>query len=255
MRLRVGIAGRLLLKTSGAMAFKDGDFLEVDYSLWDASGNKLIATTEEQRAKTEGVYDKDFRYGPALIILGSGGVIKGLDKALRTMGVNELRKFTLKPEDAFGARNEELVRVMPISEFRKNDIKPYAGMQVRLDNAQAIVKSVNSGRVVVDANHPYAGRDVVYEVKVVKVLESDREKIGALGRSYGVSPTGVDTSGKEVSISFGDAVRKDADYFIGKANLVASVFFNMKSVEKVKVEEEYGRPKEKENEEPGAKPQ
>jgi peptidylprolyl isomerase len=230
------------------MTFKDGDFLEVDYSLWGASDNKLMATTEEQRAKAEGVYDKDFRYGPALIILGSGSVIKGLDKALRTMGVNEPRKFTLKPEEAFGERNEDLVRVMSISEFRKNDVKPYPGMQVRLDNAQAVVRSVNSGRVVVDANHPFAGRDVIYEVKVVKVLESDKDRIDAMGRSYGVVPTGVSSADKTASISFNNSVRKDADYFIGKVNLVAAVFANLKNVEKVRVEEEYVRPEEKKEE-------
>jgi peptidylprolyl isomerase len=230
------------------MTFKDGDFLEVDYSMWSASDNELMATTEEQRAKAGGVYDKDFHYGPALVILGTGGVIKGLDSALRTMSVSESKKFTLKPEDAFGERNEDLVRVMPIAEFRKNDVKPYPGMRVRLDDAQAVVRSVEPGRVVVDANHPYAGREVVYEVKVVRVLNSDNDKIAALGRSYGVSPTSVNSADKTASISFSDSVKKDADYFIGKANLVASVFSNLKSVEKVRIEEEYLRPKEKKEE-------
>ena len=104
------------------MTFKDGDFLEIDYSMWDATDNSLVATTEEQKAKNGGIYNKDTRYGPTLVVLGANNVISGLDKALHSMSVNEQKKFTFKPEEAFGERNEEFVRVMPIAGFRKNDI-------------------------------------------------------------------------------------------------------------------------------------
>lgn len=226
------------------MTFKDGDFVEIDYSLWGAPDNKLLATTDEQRAKSEGIYDKNLHYGAELVILGSNSVIKGLDNALRSMGVNEQKKFTFKPEEAFGNRNEELVRVMPVSEFRKHDINPYVGMQVSVDNIQVIVKSVNSGRVIVDANHPYAGREVTYEVKVVKAPTSDKEKIEALGKTYRVSPTRIDINEKSASIYFDNNMKKDADYFLGKASLVAAVFTYIKGIESVKVDEEYIRPKE-----------
>jgi peptidylprolyl isomerase len=230
------------------MTFKDGDFLEIDYSMWDAMDNSLVATTEEQKAKNGGIYNKDTRYGPTLVVLGANNVISGLDKALHSMSVNEQKKFTFKPEEAFGERNEEFVRVMPIAGFRKNDIDPYVGMQVNIDNMPVIVKSINSGRVVVDANHPYAGRDVIYEVKIVKALMSDREKVEALGKSYGAAPTKIEEKEGALVLSFNDSVSKDANYFMGKANLVASIFANLKA-DKVKIEEEYERPKEKKNEE------
>ena len=51
------------------------------------------------------------------------------------------------------------------------------------------------------------------------------------------------------SSAFGEAVKKDADYFIGRANLIAAIFGYFKEVEKVKVGEEYDRPKEGEKEE------
>ena len=226
------------------MTFKDGDFLEVEYSAWTAADSKLIATTDEKRAKDAGLYDEHARYGPVLVVLGSNSVIKGLDRSLREMGVNDTRKMTFKPNEAFGDRNPDLVRVMPLADFRKRDINPYPGMQVEIDNATVVVKSVNSGRVIIDANHPYAGQEITYEIKVIKEISQNPERIRVLGKNYNVEPTAIDIKEKTLQIKFGNEVKKNADYFVGKANLVASAFTYLKELEKINVEEEYLRPKE-----------
>ena len=88
------------------MAFNDGDFVEVEYSLWSVADNGLMSTTDEKKAKEAGIYEKEAHYGPALVIIGSGSVVRGLDKALRAMSLNEQKKFTFKPEEAFGERDE-----------------------------------------------------------------------------------------------------------------------------------------------------
>ena len=226
------------------MAFKDGDFLEVQYSAWTASDSRLVSTTDEATAKKAEIYDKENSYGPVLVVLGSQGVIKGLDRELHAMSLNETKKVTFKPEEAFGERIEDLVRIMPIAEFRKHDIDPYPGLQVNLDNVTAVVKSVNSGRVVVDANHPLAGREITYEVKVVRQLTAECDKITALGKTTGLTVTKVEQNGKSVKLSFDNNVKKNADYFMGKANLIAGIFTYFKDVQKVDVEEEYLRPEE-----------
>jgi peptidylprolyl isomerase len=226
------------------MAFKDGDFLEVDYSAWTVADNGLISTTDEKKAKDANIYEKEVRYGPVLVVLGSNSVIKGLDRSLREMNINETKKMTFKPEEAFGERNPDLVRVMPIADFKKHDMDPYPGMRVNIDNATAIVKSVNSGRVTVDMNHPFAGQEIEYEVKVIKHLTSEKEKISALGKNYSVEPTAVEAKEKTVTLKYSNDVKKNADYFIGKANLIASIFNYFKEVEKVDINEEYNKPKE-----------
>ena len=226
------------------MPFEDGDFLEIEYSARDAASGELIATTEEKLARDSNIYQKEVQYGPALVVLGTNSIIKGLDRDLRTMGLNELKSFTFKPGEAFGERNEDLVRVMPLSEFRSREIDPHPGMRVNLDNITAIVKSVNSGRVVVDANHPYAGRDIKYDVRIVRHITDDKDKIEALGNSYGSKPTRVSVAQDRVEMLYDDMVKKNADYFIGKANLIASVFGRFKGIKAVEVKEEYLRPKE-----------
>jgi FKBP-type peptidyl-prolyl cis-trans isomerase 2 len=225
------------------MTFKDGDFLEVEYTVWDVGTNSIISTTDEKKAKDAKIFDEKMQYGPVLIILGSRGVIKGLDRDLRDLKEGEQKKLTFKPEDAFGERSEEYVRVMPLSEFRAREIDPYPGMQVNLDNVTAIVKSVNSGRVVVDANHPYAGKEIAYDVKVLKLLNSDKEKVEALSKSYGVKPTQITATTDRLEIFYNNDVSKNADYFIGRASLLASVFSNFKNMKAIEIKEEYLRPK------------
>lgn len=227
------------------MAFKDGDFLEIEYTVWDTAANSMISTTDEKKAKDANIFDAKMQYGPVLVIIGSRGVIKGLDRELRSLSVGEQKKLTFKPQDAFGERSEELVRVMPLSEFRYREIDPYPGMRVNLDDVTAIVKSVNSGRVVVDANHPYAGKEIAYDVKVVRQLTNEKEKIEAMSRSYGVKPTQVSAAGDKVELFYNNEVSKNADYFVGRASLIASLFTQFKDVKSVDVKEEYKRPDEK----------
>ena len=226
------------------MTFKDGDFLEIEYSAWAAADGRMISTTDEKSAKAAGIYNEKARYGPVLVIIGSNSVIKGLDREIRAMSAGESRKMTFKPEDAFGDRRQDLVRIMPLSEFRKRDMDPYPGMQVDIDNTTATVKSITSGRVTVDMNHPYAGQEITYEVKVIKTLDSGKDRLAALGRTYGVEPTSSETEGDSMSVRYADGVRKNADYFIGKANMIASVFTYFKGIKKVEVTEEYLRPEE-----------
>jgi FKBP-type peptidyl-prolyl cis-trans isomerase 2 len=226
------------------MVFKDGDFLEVEYSSWNAADNSMIDTTDEKKAKENNAHVEGRKYGPALVVLGSPGVVKGLDMALREMSLDQTKKITLKPEEAFGERNPGIVKVMPLSEFKKRDISPYPGMRVNIDNVSATVKSVNSGRVVVDANHPYAGFDIIYEVKLLRQITALDDKIRALGRAYDVEPSSVSVEGKTATMRFSDSAEKDHDYYMRRAGLAGSVFGYFKELERVMMDEEYLRPKE-----------
>jgi peptidylprolyl isomerase len=230
-----------LCGTGNKMTFKEGDFLEVDYSVFDAASGTILATTQEKKAKDANIYNEKMKYGPVLMVIGSSGLIKGLDRELRNMKEKDTKRFTLKPEDAFGQRSEELMRVMPLSEFKSRDIDPYPGMQVELDSMTATVRSVSPGRVVVDANHPFAGKEIIYDVIVQRQLTNDKEKIEALAKSTGVSPSAINVMPEKVELSFNDSVIKNADYFVGKTSLVASIFNYFGKMKSIEVKEEYAR--------------
>ncbi|MGC9099505.1 MAG: FKBP-type peptidyl-prolyl cis-trans isomerase [Candidatus Micrarchaeia archaeon] len=231
------------------MAFKDGDFVEIEYTAWRVADNSIAFTTDKKKAEESGKYNKDAKYGPQLIIIGKGDTIKGLEKAIREMNVNETKKIELSPDEAFGERNPDLVRVMSLSDFRSRDINPYPGMQLEIDGYIATVKSVNSGRVLVDLNHPLAGEKLLYEVKIDRLITGEKEKADVLAKSHNIDAKKIEIANGIARITISSDTKKDADYFVNKELLVQDMLKYL-NVNKVVIEEEYEKEsKEKEKDE------
>lgn len=131
------------------------------------------------------------------MILGRGMIVKGVEEALEKMG-GEGEEATLKlpPEKAFGARSAEFVRTMPMSVFTKTRIEPAPGMFIDIGGMAAKIQSVSGGRVRVDLNHPLAGRDLIYWVKIVRIITAPLEKVEALLRHLGLKARASLDSGK-----------------------------------------------------------
>ena len=223
------------------MTLNDGDFVRIDYTARRVTDNSLVYTTMEKVAKDGNIYNPDGRYGPQLVIVGKNTTIKGVENAVKGLSVGESKKVELEPADAFGERNESLVNVMRLSDFRERDINPQVGMQVNLDGTIATVKSVNSGRVVVDMNHPLAGEKLAYDIKVVDKLDLDADRVKAIAENYSVKPDAVVVNGNAARITFGDKVEKNADFLVNKATAVDAILKFMPNLEKVVAEEEYVR--------------
>lgn len=225
------------------MPFNDGDFVKVDYSAWRAADNRLVYTTVKSVAEKDGSFDSETKYVPQLIVIGKGNAIRGVEETIRKMGQGETKKVELEPEDAFGRRDPGLVKVMSLADFKKRDIDPQPGMQLDIDGTVATIKSVNSGRVVVDSNHPFAGEKMVYEIKVLERIEKDEEKLKAIADTYGLSPDSVSISGATAKVVFGEKVEKDSKYLINKSDFVNATMRYMDKLEKLSVEEDFGRSK------------
>ena len=223
------------------MGFNDGDFVKVEYTARRASDNSLVYTTVEKVAKDEKIYSEETRYGPQLIVLGKQSALKGVEDAVKGMSVGEEKKVEISPSDAFGERDEQMVNVMRVSDFREKDINPYPGMQVNLDGAIATVKSVNSGRVVVDLNHPLAGEKLLYQIKVVEKLDSDADKVKALAEFYSLKPDSVLVEAGTAKVSFGEKVEKNETYLVNKAAFAQAALRYMDKLKKITFQEEYAR--------------
>lgn len=168
----------MVLKEWGVvMAFNDGDFVLVEYDLWVKDTGSLIDTTDEEKARKAGIYDPRERYGPRLVIVGEGRLISGLEEAIKELDVGKEIEIEIPPEKAFGKRDPNKIKVYPKTEFLKHGIVPEPNKVVEIDGRPAIIRSVTGGRVIVDFNHPLAGRTVKARVKAVKKLESVDEKV------------------------------------------------------------------------------
>ncbi|MEM3399247.1 MAG: peptidylprolyl isomerase [Candidatus Micrarchaeia archaeon] len=231
------------------MALQNGDFVEIEYTAKKASDGVVFDTTDEAKARSAGIYAENTRYGPLLVVVGKGHVVSGLDEALVGMEVGQERSVEVLPEKGFGKKDPKLLRVMSLNEFRKQRIEPYPGMPVTLDGISAVVKSVSGGRVMVDMNHPLAGEKLIYDVKVVRKLETEEEKIRGLLSSEKLD--GEIKFGDVVTISIKNA-KNDVSYFIAKSNFLRRLF-ELMDMKKVRVVEDFvkdeKKPTESENEE------
>ncbi|MHA1409271.1 MAG: FKBP-type peptidyl-prolyl cis-trans isomerase [Candidatus Odinarchaeia archaeon] len=103
-----------------------------------------------------------------------------LDEEFEKMKVGEEKTVEIPPEKAFGKRDPNAIKTLPLREFKKQKIKPYPGMRLKIGQTSALVKTVSSGRVTLDFNMPLAGKTLIYTVKVTEKLTEDIDKIKAL---------------------------------------------------------------------------
>jgi len=162
------------------MAIKQGDFVEIDYIGRIKRTDKIFDTTLKDVAKKEGFLREGVTYKSAYACVGAGHVLKGIDEALEGKTVGDEFEINIEPEKAFGKRNPGHIQITTLAAFKDQDVKPVPGMQFSVDGAIATVKSVSSGRVILDFNHPLAGRSLKYWIRVNKKLEGVENKIKAL---------------------------------------------------------------------------
>ena len=159
---------------------KEGDFIRIDYVGRIKESGLIFDLTNEEIAKKENIYNPQVKYGPLPVIIGSKFLIKGLEDTLKEMKVGEKRNLLLKPDQAFGQRSEKLVKLVPESEFTKQNMVPYQGMLVNIKNLQGRVMSVSGGRVKIDFNHPLAGKELEYDLEIKEQITDKKEKAKAV---------------------------------------------------------------------------
>lgn len=159
---------------------KNGDFILANYTLRVKETGETVGTTVESVAKEKKLYRGEEHYEPFFIIIGEGWVPKGLEEALTGFEPGKANTVELPPEKAYGIRDPKKVRLVPLRKFAAEGVTPVPGLQVNIDGKTALVRSVGAGRVQVDYNHPFAGKTLIYEITVEKIIESDDEKIRSL---------------------------------------------------------------------------
>ncbi len=162
------------------MPFKKGDFILVDYVGRVSETGEVFDTTMEDVAKEEGVYNEGGLYEPSLVVVGEGWVLKALDESLLDLKPEKTEKIEIPPDKAFGNRDPDKIKLYPLRKLTSRRITPQVGMRVEVDGRLATVRTIGSGRVLLDFNPPLAGKTLIYEVTVQKKLRRIKEKILAL---------------------------------------------------------------------------
>src|SRR5208337_2124750 len=162
------------------MAIKNGDFVLIDYTLKVKETGETVGTTDEKVAKDSKLYRGEEHYEPYFVIIGEGWVPRGLDEALTTLATGSSSTIELPPEKGYGARDPKKVRLVPLRKFTADGVSPTPGLQLNIDGKPAQIRAVGAGRVQVDYNHPFAGRTLIYDVTIRKIIDADEEKVRSL---------------------------------------------------------------------------
>ena len=162
------------------MSLQKSDFILLDFVAKVKETGEVFDTTIEETAKKEHLYKEGDIYESKLVVIGEGWVIKALDESLPTMEVGKSSVVEITPDKAFGDRDPEKVRRVPLRQLLTKDITPTLGMRLEYGGKTATVRAIGAGRVLLDFNPPLAGKTLVYEATVKKKLETTEQKIGAL---------------------------------------------------------------------------
>jgi FKBP-type peptidyl-prolyl cis-trans isomerase 2 len=143
------------------MQAKQGDVVRVHYT------GKLTDGTQ---------FDSSEGREPLEFTVGAGQMIKGFDDGVVGMNVGDKKTLNIPATEAYGERDEQAIIEFPASNIPA-DMKLEPGMQLTLRNqygqpVPVVVLEVQTEVIIMDANHMLAGKELVFDVELVEILEA-----------------------------------------------------------------------------------
>jgi peptidylprolyl isomerase len=120
------------------------------------------------------IFDASTQDAPFELTLGAGHTIAGFEQAVVGMQVGDNKTVLIPAEQAYGMHRPELVLTMPLQNLPKH-IQPEVGQQLQIQREGesaigVIVVRVTDMHVLLDANHPLAGQDVILDISLAAVV-------------------------------------------------------------------------------------
>ncbi len=226
------------------MTFDKGSLILVDYTAKVKDTEEVFDTTIEEEAKKYSIHETNVKYQPKLVSIGEASypVLKGLDEALTKTAVGDKLTVEVTPDKGFGERDSTKVRMIPIRKLGEDAEKVSVGDTIEIDNKRGIIRFIGSGRVQVDYNHRYAGKTILYDVNVIKSLDSDNDKIeGILTNRLPVENSKIDfaVKEKEANITIPEEIVRADGLQIMKHFIQLDIFKFVPSLEKTNFIETY----------------
>jgi len=115
---------------------------------------------------------------PLEFTVGSGQVIKGFDDGVKGMQVGDKKTVEIPVNDAYGEKSQDMIIEFPKDQFPP-DMNPEVGQQLMMTNGSGqsfpvVVVEVKTESVVLDANHPLAGQDLIFDIELVEIVPASR---------------------------------------------------------------------------------
>ncbi len=137
------------------------------------SGDKIKVHYHGRLTNGE-TFDKSEGREPLEFEVGSGMVIKGFDDGVTGMTVGDKKTINIPADEAYGPKNPEMIIDMPKDRFPK-DMEIEVGMPLSMSDGQGqqfqvVVAEVQEEVIILDANHPLAGEDLIFDLELVEII-------------------------------------------------------------------------------------
>ena len=220
------------------MTFNKGSLILVDYTAKVKDSEEVFDTTIEEDAKKHSIHEQNFKYQPKLVSIGevSYPVLKGLDEALAKTSVGDKLTIEVTSDKGFGDRDSGKVRMIPIRKLGEDAEKVSVGDSIEVDNKRGIIRYIGSGRVQVDYNHKYAGKTILFDVNVIKSLDTPNDKIDSILKNrlpVEDAKIAFDLKDKEVNIAIPEEILRADGLQIMKHFIQLDVFKFVPTLDKV----------------------
>lgn len=207
------------------MTLQKGDFIEVEFTgrikggeIFDSNIKKdLINLNPKAEAK------------PFIFCIGQGMFLKGVEDFLidKELGTFEI---DLKPENAFGVRNSNLIQRVPSKVFQEQKLNPFPGATFNFDGKMGKVLAVSGGRITVDFNNPLAGKEVSYKINILRKVEDIKEKITSFIDFLFRKPLKFEIKEKKLVIEAEQGMKQFVELFKDKFKEVFSLELEVKEI-------------------------
>ncbi|MBT3313363.1 MAG: peptidylprolyl isomerase [Anaerolineae bacterium] len=141
----------------------------------------LIVAMEYSLTVDGEVIDSSEGREPLEFLQGKGNIIPGLEREMLGMKIGESKDVTVKPEDGYGIADETAFMEIPTNQFPEN-IPMEVGIELQVQNeegqpAYARIEEIENNIALLNFNHPLAGKELLFAVKVIDIREASEEEL------------------------------------------------------------------------------
>lgn len=146
------------------MAIEKNQIVSIEYEVRD--GNNVV--------------DSNVGGAPLVFMFGKGQIIPGLENGIQNMAIGEKGDVLVKAEDAYGEYNDEAVQELPREQFAGIELEMGMSLYGQGEDGstvQVIVKEIGEDTVVIDFNHPLAGKELMFSVTINNIRDASAEEV------------------------------------------------------------------------------
>jgi FKBP-type peptidyl-prolyl cis-trans isomerase SlyD len=141
--------------------------------------NNQIVSIEYEVRDGGNVVDSNVGGHPLTFMFGKGQIIPGLEAGIAHMNMGDKGDVLVKAADAYGDYNEEAQQELPREQFAGIDLNvgmTLYGQGEDGGTVQVVVKEIKDDIVIIDFNHPLAGKDLMFSVTISTVRDASAEE-------------------------------------------------------------------------------